>query len=44
MYWSLIKFVMLKRFKMGEKSAKLTNMSTMVVETHTTYNSEVKLR
>ena len=35
--------IMLKRFKMGEKSAKLTNMSTMVVETHTTYNSEVKL-
>ena len=27
---------------MGEQSAKTTNMSTMVVETHTTYNSEVK--
>jgi acyl-CoA thioester hydrolase len=28
---------------MGGNSAKSTNMSTMVVETHTTYNSEVKL-
>ena len=28
---------------MGEDSAKSTQMSTMVVETHTTYNSEVKL-
>ena len=28
---------------MGEDSAKSTHMSTMVVETHTTYNSEVKL-
>jgi acyl-CoA thioester hydrolase len=27
---------------MGEQSAKTTNMSTMVVETHTTYNNEVK--
>jgi acyl-CoA thioester hydrolase len=27
---------------MGENSAKTTSMSTMVVETHTTYNSEVK--
>ena len=31
------------RWVMGESSAKSTNMSTMVVETHTTYNSEVKL-
>ena len=28
---------------MGSNSAKSTNMSTMVVETHTTYNNEVKL-
>ena len=34
--------VMLEKFKMGENSAKTTNMSTMVVETHTTYNNEVK--
>ena len=27
---------------MGEQSAKTTNMSTMVVETYTTYNNEVK--
>ncbi len=32
----------LGKFKMGEQSAKTTNMSTMVVETHTTYNNEVK--
>ena len=32
----------LEEFKMGELSAKTTNMSTMVVETHTTYNNEVK--
>ena len=32
----------LEKFKMGEQSAKTTNMSTMVVETHTTYNYEVK--
>ena len=32
----------LEKFKMGEQSAKTTNMSTMVVETHTTYNNEVK--
>ena len=36
--WELI----LEKFKMGEQSAKTTNMSTMVVETHTTYNKEVK--
>ena len=33
---------MLEKFKMGENSAKTTNMSTMVVETYTTYNNEVK--
>ena len=32
----------LEKFKMGEQSAKTTNMSTMVVETQTTYNNEVK--
>ena len=32
----------LNKFQMGEESAKTTNMSTMVVETHTTYNNEVK--
>ena len=35
--------IMLKKFLMGEKSAKSSNRSTMVVETHTTYNNEVKL-
>ena len=34
--------VMLEKFKMGENSAKTTKMSTMVVETHTTYNNEVR--
>ena len=34
--------IILEKFKMGEQSAKTTNMSTMVVETHTTYNNEVK--
>ena len=34
--------IILEKFKMGEQSAKTTQMSTMVVETHTTYNSEVK--
>ena len=34
--------VILSKFKMGEESAKTTKKSTMVVETHTTYNSEVK--
>jgi len=33
---------MLEKFKMGENSAKTKNMSTMVVETYTTYNNEVK--
>ncbi len=34
--------IILEKFKMGENSAKNTNMSTMVVETYTTYISEVK--
>ena len=34
--------VILEKFQMGETSAKKTNKSTMVVETHTTYNNEVK--
>jgi acyl-CoA thioester hydrolase len=34
--------VLMNKFKMGEHSAKTTKMSTMVVETHTTYNNEVK--
>jgi len=34
--------VILSKFKMGEHSAKTTKKSTMVVETHTTYNLEVK--
>ena len=34
--------IILEKFKMGEQSAKTTKMSTMVVETHTTYNHEVK--
>ena len=34
--------VMLQKFKMGENSAKTTEMSTMVVETYITYNREVK--
>jgi acyl-CoA thioester hydrolase len=34
--------IILEKFKMGEQSAKTTSMSTMVVETHTTYNNEVK--
>tara|TARA_Y100001970_G_C13658868_1_gene567308 strand:+ start:82 stop:549 length:468 start_codon:yes stop_codon:yes gene_type:complete len=33
---------MLSKFQMGEHSAKTTKKSTMVVETHTTYNNEVK--
>jgi len=32
----------LSKFLMGEHSAKTTKKSTMVVETHTTYNNEVK--
>ena len=34
--------VILSKFKMGEHSAKTTKKSTMVVETHTTYNQAVK--
>ena len=34
--------IIIEKFKMGEQSAKTTKMSTMVVETHTTYNNEVK--
>ena len=34
--------VILSKFKMGEHSAKTTKKSTMVVETHTAYNQEVK--
>ena len=34
--------VMLEKFQMGETSAKKNYKSTMVVETHTTYNNEVK--
>jgi len=34
--------VFLSKFQMGEHSAKTTKKSTMVVETHTTYNNEVK--
>ena len=34
--------VILSKFKMGEQSARTTKKSTMVVETHTTYNNEVK--
>ena len=32
----------LSKFKMGELSAKTTKKSTMAVESHTTYNNEVK--
>ena len=32
----------LSQFKMGEEAAKNEKRSTMVVETHTTYNNEVK--
>ena len=34
--------VILEKFKMGEHSAKTSGLSTMVVETNTTYDSEVK--
>ena len=33
--------IILEKFKMGEKSAKDTQRSTMVVETRTTYDGEV---
>ena len=32
----------LSKFKMGEQSAKTTKKSTMAVDSHTTYNNEVK--
>ena len=34
--------IILEKFKMGEHAAKTSKKSTMVVETHTTYNQEVK--
>ena len=34
--------IILEKFRMGEYSAKKEKKSTMVVETHTTYNNEVK--
>ncbi len=34
---------LMTQFKMGEHSAKTTDKSTMVVESHITYNKEVKL-
>ena len=34
--------ILLEKFGMGETSAKSTGMSTMVVETNTTYDNEVK--
>jgi acyl-CoA thioester hydrolase len=34
--------IVLAKFKMGEQSAKTSQMSTMVVAPHTTYNNEVK--
>ena len=34
--------IILEKFKMGEQSARTAKKSTMVVETHTTYNNEVK--
>ena len=35
--------VMLQKFQMGENSAKTTGKSTMIVESHMTYNQELKL-
>ncbi len=34
--------IILSKFKMGEQSANTTKKSTMAVESHTTYNNEVK--
>ena len=34
--------ILMNEFNMGEKSAKETNKSTMVVESHITYNQELK--
>ena len=31
------------KFKIGENSAKITGKSTMIVESHMTYNQELKL-
>ena len=35
--------ILMNKFNMGEKSAKETNKSTMVVESHITYNQELQL-
>ena len=40
--FDMVAEVILSKFKMGEYSAKTTKKSTMVVETHTTYQKEVK--
>ena len=34
--------ILMNKFQMGEESAKNTKKSTMVVESHITYNQEVK--
>ena len=34
--------ILMNKFEMGEESAKTTKKSTMVVESHITYNQEVK--
>ena len=34
--------ILMNKFQMGEESAKTTKKSTMVVESHITYNQEVK--
>ena len=34
--------ILMDKFKMGEESAKKTKKSTMVVESHISYNQEVK--
>ena len=34
--------ILMNKFQMGEESAKTTKKSTMVVESHITYNEEVK--
>ena len=35
--------IILSKFKMGEESAKTTKKSTMIVESHITYNQELQL-
>ena len=35
--------ILMNKFQMGEESAKTTNKSTMVVESHITYNQELKV-